>query len=107
MRQSKCQPPCEERGLPLQDEAYPTEVSLDPRASRRTRVRAHEDPHEREWVRHVDQGVNTRQAGSVSEADRIGATSHAGVKGEFVGKHVPPDGRYREMVDLRTRPDQF
>ena len=41
------------------------------------------------------------------EADRIGATSHAGVKGEFVGKHVPPDGRYREPADLRTGSDRF
>ena len=90
-----------------QDEAYPAEVSLDPGASRRTRVRADEDPHDRKRVRHADQGADTRQAGSVSEADRIGATSHAGVKGEFVGKHVPPDGRYREPADLRTGSDWF
>ena len=79
----------EEWGLPLQDKAYPAEVSLDPGASRRTRV---EDPHDRERVRHADQGTDTRQAGSMPEADRITATSHAGVKGEFVGKQVPPDG---------------
>ena len=24
-----------------------------------------------------------------------------------VGKHVPPDGRYREPADLRTGPDRF
>ena len=34
----------------------------------------------------VDQGTNTRQAGSMPEADRTHTTSHAGVKGEFVGK---------------------
>ena len=93
LRQSKCHPPCEERGLPLQNEAYPAEVSLDPGASRRTRVRADEDPHDRKWVRHADQGADSRQAASMPKADRIGATFHAGVKGEFVGKHVPPDGR--------------
>ena len=68
------------------------------------RVRADENPHDRERVRHVDQGADTRQAGSMPEADRIGATSHAGVKGEFVGKHVPPYGRYREPAHLRTGP---
>ena len=40
------------------------------------------------------------------EADRIGAIYHAGVKGEFVGKHVPPDGRCREPAELRTGPDR-
>ena len=84
------------------------EVSLDPGASRRTRVRADEDPHDRKrWVRHADQGADTRQAGSMPEADRIGTISHAGVKGEFVGKHVPPDGRCREPAHHRTGPDRF
>ena len=83
MRQSKCHPPCEERGLPLQDEAYPAEVSLDPGASRR--ARADEDPHDREWVRHADQGADSRQAASMPKADWIRKTFHAGVKGEFLG----------------------
>ena len=26
---------------------------------------------------------------------------------QFVGKHVPPDGRYRELADLRTGSDRF
>ena len=83
----------EERGVPLQDEAYPTQVSLDPGASRRTRVRADEDPHDRERVRHADQSTDIRQAGSMPEADRTRATSHVGVKGEFVGKQVPSDDK--------------
>ena len=93
LRQSKYHPPCEEHGVPLQDEAYPMQVSLNPGASRRTRVHADKDPPDRERVRHVDQGTDTRQAGGMPEADRTRATSHAGVKGEFVGKQVPPDGR--------------
>ena len=51
-----------------------------------------EDSHDRERVRHADQGADTRQAASMPKADRIGTTFHAGVKGEVVGKHVPPDG---------------
>ena len=60
-------------------------------ASGRMGVRVDEDSHGRERVRHVDQGTDTRQAGSMLTADRTRTTSHAGVKGEFVGKHVPPD----------------
>ena len=90
-RQSKCHPPCKEHSVPLQDEAYPAQVSLDTGASRRSRVRADEDPHGRERVRHADQSADTRQAGCMSKVNRTSATSHAGVKGEFVGKQVPPD----------------
>ena len=78
---------------PLQDEAYPAQVSLDPGASRRTRVHTDEDPHDRKRVRHADQGADIRRAGSMPKADRIRETSYAGVKGEFVGNHVPPDER--------------
>ena len=51
--------------------------------------------------------IHTTENGSdmltkVLTHDKLGATSHAGVKGEIVGKHVPPDGRYREPVDTRT-----
>ena len=70
-------------------------VSLDPGASRRTRVRTNEDSHGRERVRHADQGTDTQQAGSMPEADQTHTSSHAGVKGEFVGKQVPPDGKLR------------
>ena len=79
----------------LQDEAYLAQISLDPGASRRTRVRADEDPHGRERVRYVDQGTDTRQAGSMTEADKTHTTSPAEVKGEFVGNQVPPDGKLR------------
>ena len=75
----------------IQDEAYPAQVSLDLRTSRRKRVRANEDPHDRERVKNVDQGADSRQVASMPEVDRIGTTFHAGVKGEFVGKQVPPD----------------
>ena len=59
-------------------------------------VRVDEDSHGREWVGHADQGTDTRQAGSMPEADRTGATSHAGVKGEFVGKTCPSGWKDRE-----------
>ena len=62
LRQSKCHPPCKERGLPLQDEAYPAEISLDPGACRRMRVRADQDPHDRERVTYADQGAEPRQS---------------------------------------------
>ena len=58
---------------------------MDPGASRITRVRANEDPHDRERVKNVDQGADSRQVASMPEVDRIGTTFHAGVKGEFVG----------------------
>ena len=38
----------------------------------------------------------------LSQTDYIGC-----VLERFVGKHVPPDGRYREPVDRRTGPDRF
>ena len=72
---------------------------MDPGASRRARVRANEDPHDRERVKLVDEGTDTRQAGSMPEADQNRATPHAGVKGEFVGKQVPLDGSYGELDD--------
>ena len=71
--------------------------------SRRTRVRADKDSHGRERVKHADQGAGTRQAGSMPEADRTHTTSHAGVKGEFVGKQVPPDGKLRRTGRSKTR----
>ena len=46
LRQSKCHPPCQERGVPLQDEAYP--------ACRGPRVRVEEDSHGEKQVRHAD-----------------------------------------------------
>ena len=92
LRQSKCHPPCKERGLPFPDETYPAEVPLDPGESRRSRVRADEDPHGGERVGYADQGADARQARRMPEADRIDEASHAGVKGEFVRISVPPDG---------------
>ena len=92
------------------DEAYPAEILLDPGASRGTRVRADEDPHDRERIRHAD----SRQAASMPKADRIGTTFHAGVKGEFVGETCPsgwnrmePDARCRESAHCRTGPDRY
>ena len=38
------------------------------------------------------------------EADQNGKSSHAGVKGEFVGKSVPPDGN-RQTDKQKTGPD--
>ena len=38
------------------------------------------------------------------KVDRTHPTSHAGVKGEFVGKHVPPDGTgWNRMQDAENR----
>ena len=65
---------------------------MDPGASRGTKVRADEDPQDRERVKHADQGADSRQVASMPKADKIGTTFHVGLKGEFVVKHVPPDG---------------
>ena len=55
----------------------------------------------------TDQGADSRQAASMPKADRTGTTFHAGVKGEFVGKYVPPDGtgwKMQRTGSLRNRP---
>ena len=49
-------------------------------------------PHGGERVRHADQSNDTRQVGSMLEADRTHLTSHAGMKGDFVGKQAPRMG---------------
>ena len=60
--------------------------------------------HTEERVGHVDQGVVSRQAGREPETDQIDREPHVGVKGEFVGKPVPPDGK-QTTLEKKTRPD--
>ena len=66
---------------------------LAPRASRRKEICCDEDSHGRKWIGHVDKGVVSREVERVPTKGRTGAISHVGVKGEFVRKHVPPDGK--------------
>ena len=72
---------------------------MDSGAGRRSGVRIDEDPHGRKWVRNADQSTNTRQTGCMSETDQTSTTSHTGVKGEFFGEKVPPDGMCEEPDD--------
>ena len=46
------------------------------------------------FLTHAEQGPDTRQVGRMPKVDQTHQTSHAGVKGEFVGKQVSPDGKF-------------
>ena len=73
----------------------------------RKRLCSDKDPHGGERVRHVDQGAVSGEARCVPETDRNDKSSHAGMKGEFVGKSVPLDGNCQtEKIKLdRTDPE--
>ena len=106
MRQSKCHPPCKERRLPLEEQAHPEEIPLAPREGRRKGLFSNKDPHRREHVRYANEGVAGGEVGRVSRTGQTDEAPRTGVKGEFVGKHIPPDGRKREPAHPRTGPDR-
>ena len=76
-------------------------MPLAPGEDRRQRLVSNKDPHRGERVGYVNQCVVCRQAGHVPEMDRSDKEPHARVKGEFVGKLVPPDGN-RTILEEKT-----
>ena len=57
--------------------------------------------YDREWIRHADKGVVSRKAERVPTEGQTSDVPHARVKGEFVRKQVPPDGK-REAELMRN-----
>ena len=67
------------------------------RVSRRKRICSSEDPHGRKWIRYAAECVISRKAKRVPTKSRFGEVPHARVKGEFVGRQFPPDGKGEEQ----------
>ena len=72
--------------LSFEDQTHTTEVPLDPGEDNRERVCSSKDAHERQRVRHVDEGIVRREVEYMPTKGQIDETPHAGVKGRFVRK---------------------
>ena len=55
-------------------------------------------------VEHAGQGAINKQSGCVPEMDRFNKEANIRVKGELVGKSIPPDGN-QTSLEKETRPD--
>ena len=59
---------------------------------------SNEDPHGGELIEHANKGVGNEEAGHVSKMGQTNKAPNAGVKGEFVEKQVPLDGKSTSWI---------